>query len=90
MERLHHTGASASIDFYSEPHGGRVWCEVLRWRSALTRRPLPVFYIRVYRQGYGIVAEHTYRPRKAVAPGPLPDDVVTRLVRQALATGPEN
>jgi hypothetical protein len=52
-------------------------------RKVLDRVP-PTFGIRVYRELVGEVVRVRYRPRKAVPLGRLADDVVTRLVRQAL------
>lgn len=94
MNRLEHTGDSANIAFYGEKDRGQrktgyIWCEVLRTDhlgsgKGLLPLRVPFFWITIHRHGTGKIGQRKYVPRKAPAPGPLPGNIVTRLVRETL------
>lgn len=100
LRPMHHTGDCANIAHYAErarPRAeivggavqGLVWCEVLcsaiaKRDGGFVRKPVPDYYVTVYVNGRGQVAETKYTPKSKPMTQRLPSRTVARLVREAL------
>lgn len=91
------SGNSANLYYYGEggrEERGRVWVEVLadtvtrNGLGEIVARSRPIYHIRIYRTGYGMVATTTYTPRRKPNPLALSPRLVARLVREALGGAP--
>ena len=86
-EPLEWTSSLHNLDYYRE-RGGPVWVQALRssiqrgMGDTIVAKPVPDYYLTIYRDGEGQVGEVHYQPRTKL--DRLSGRTVTRLVREAL------